>query len=286
MGELRINSTTITLNGTQQTALATLYAKAMESRRRRSVLHDTAAERAIARIDYDFPSLRTVGSDARAAATRSRAYDWWVQRYLERCPECTVLHLGCGLDTRIDRVDPPPSVRWYDIDLPDVITLRRHLFEARPGAHNLDISITDPHLLDDILGDTPVLVVAEGVTPYLRADDGLAMLRLITTHFPAGDLLFDAYSTVGVWILQRYRLVKASGSQLDWSVDDPRDLEREVPGLIFDTEWWYPQIPPVRDSYPRPVRRLIDLTFALTPIRRLARGMHYHFGGPSVLNST
>jgi hypothetical protein len=31
-------------------------------------------------------------------------------------PQATVLHLGCGLDSRVFRVDPPPSVRWYDVD--------------------------------------------------------------------------------------------------------------------------------------------------------------------------
>ena len=90
--------------------------------------------------------------------------------------------------------------------------------------------MTDLDLLDDIPGDKPVLVVAEGLTPYLRADDGVAMLRRISEHFPSGEMIFDGYSRSGVWILQRYGPVKASGAQLDWTIGDPHGLERAVPG--------------------------------------------------------
>src|ERR1700722_2920006 len=44
----------ITLTGTQETMLATLYGRALDSRSRNSVLNDTAAGDAVERIDYDF----------------------------------------------------------------------------------------------------------------------------------------------------------------------------------------------------------------------------------------
>jgi hypothetical protein len=44
----------ITLTGAQETMLATLYARALDSRSPRSILHDAEADRAIGRIDYDF----------------------------------------------------------------------------------------------------------------------------------------------------------------------------------------------------------------------------------------
>jgi hypothetical protein len=35
-------------------------------------------------------------------------------RRLRANPVATVLHLGCGLDSRVFRIDPPPTVRWFD----------------------------------------------------------------------------------------------------------------------------------------------------------------------------
>lgn len=92
---------------------------------------------------------------------RANAYDGWAQQFLDTHPECTVLHLGCGLDTRGDRVDPPPTVRRYDTDLPDVIELRQRLFPLRDGTQTLASSLTDSRLLERISGDSPVLVIAE-----------------------------------------------------------------------------------------------------------------------------
>ena len=74
----------------------------------------------------------------------------------------------------------------------DVIALRQRLFPGRPGLHTVAASVTDAHLLDGIPGDQAVLVVAEGLTCYLRAADGVVMLRRITEHFPRGEWLSTA----------------------------------------------------------------------------------------------
>jgi O-methyltransferase involved in polyketide biosynthesis len=268
----------VTFTGAQETTLATLYGKAMESRQPNSILGDRLAYQALQRIDYDFTKLRMSRRDQQSAAVRAKGYDGWVQRFLDTHAECTVLHLGCGLDTRVYRVDPPSTADWYDIDLPDVIDLRQRLFAPREGLHTIAASVTDPHLLDDIPGDKPVLVVAEGLTPYLRAADGVAMLRRITEHFPSGEMVFDGYSRLGVWILQRYGPVKVSGAQVDWAIDDPRDLETAVPGLVFDSEWWLGDQPEVERQYSRFYRQLLRILFRITVIRRLGRGLRYHFG--------
>lgn len=267
----------ISLTGTQETMLATLYGKAMESRRPNSILHDHQAAEAVRRIDYDFGKLRMRRGDQKSSAVRARTYDRWAERYIDSHPECTVLHLGCGLDTRIHRVDPPSTVHWYDIDLPDVIDLRRRLYPQRPDQHTIATSATDPRLLESIPGDTPVLVVAEGLTPYLRPADGIAMLRRIVRHFPQGELVFDAYNRLGTWILRRYGPVKASGASVEWSVGDPRELEAAVPGLVFDSEWWFESVPEIEKYYPWLSRQLIQGMLHITPIRRLGRGLRYHF---------
>jgi len=268
----------VNLSGAPETTLITLYAKAMESRKKDSVLHDQLAWEALQRVDYDFTKLRVRRSDVSSAAVRAKAYDVWVQRFVERLPECTILHLGCGLDTRVYRVDPPDTVHWYEIDFGDVIDLRRRLFPDHRSVQYLSASVTDPRLLDEIPGDTPVLVVAEGLTPYLRATEGVAMLRRITEHFPAGEMVFDGYSKAGVWLLQHYGPVKATGAQLDWSIDNPRELERQVPGLVFDSEWWYPNLPEIEQRYSWMYRNILRTLFHGKLIRRMGRGLRYHFG--------
>jgi O-methyltransferase involved in polyketide biosynthesis len=269
------------LTGAEQTALIGLYGKALDSRRPDSILSDRDADQALRRLHYDFAALRLRRRDQKSAAVRAKAYDRWVRRFLDAHPKCVVLHLGCGLDTRIYRVNPPSTVDWYDVDLSDVIALRERILPTRAGLHTIAASVTDPRLLDTIPGDKPVLVIAEGLTPYLRGADGVAMLRRITAHFPSGELHFDGYSPAGLWGLQRYPPVKASGAQLNWSINDPHELENTVPGLVFDSESWYWNPVEIKLHYSWLYRHFMPVLFHITPIRRLGRALRYHFSHPS-----
>jgi O-methyltransferase involved in polyketide biosynthesis len=268
----------IALTGAQETMLATLYGRAIESRSPHPILGDREAEKAVARIDYDFARLKIRRREGMSVALRAKSVDRWVEEYLDAHHDGTVLHLGCGLDTRAHRVDPPPSVQWYDVDYPDVIDLRRRLYPEREGHHTIGSSVTDPHLLDTIPGDGPVLVVAEGLTMYLSTQDGVRLLRRITEHFPSGELVFDALSHWGVWLTQRFQpAVKASGARLEWSIDDPRELERVVPGLVLDTEWSYADAPEIT-RYPWPTQKILRLMGHVTALRRVGRLLRYRFG--------
>jgi O-methyltransferase involved in polyketide biosynthesis len=46
-----------------------------------------------------------------------------LKAYLTDEPQATVVNLGCGFDTTFQRVDNG-TMRWIDLDLPDVIELR------------------------------------------------------------------------------------------------------------------------------------------------------------------
>jgi len=72
--------------------------------------------------------------------------------------------------------------------------------------------------------------------------------------------------------------VKASGAQLDWSIGDPRELEKLIPGLVFDCEWWFGNSDEIKRYYSWWYLKFIRVLFRISPIRRLGRGLRYHFG--------
>ncbi|GAA2808285.1 class I SAM-dependent methyltransferase [Saccharopolyspora taberi] len=267
----------IDLTGAPETMLATLYLRALDSRSPDSILGDRQAAEAVDRIDYDFAKFRVRQKDAPSVAIRAKVLDQWVSRCLDARPEVTVMHLGCGLDSRVDRVDPPASVRWYDVDYPEVIELRRRLYPARPHYETIGSSVTAPGLLDRIPGDLPVLVVAEGLTMYLPPHGGIRLLHRITKHFPSGDMLFDAFSTLGVKLSNRANpVVVSSRSRLSWGIDDPRALEASVPGLELVTEWAFTDAPEM-DRYSWLLRQVLRGAARITAFRRMGRLLHYRF---------
>jgi len=221
----------VRLTKEKETYLATLYGKALDAAAKHPILGDRFAADAVARIDYDFKELKLPNGGEITLPMRAWHFDQWTRAFLAANPESTVLHLGCGLDTRVYRIDPGPKVRWFDVDYPDVIALREQLYPKRDGFHQISSSVIDLAWLDAIPGDAPVLVVAEGLVMYLHEKDGTALFRRITEQFPSGQIAFDGYSGSMVRLISRLATVRRAKVELVWGVDDPHDLEKQVPKL-------------------------------------------------------
>ncbi|MGC7100363.1 class I SAM-dependent methyltransferase [Amycolatopsis lurida] len=218
----------VQLTGTKETMLATLWGRALDSRAAQPVLGDTAADEALGRLDYDFGKLMKP-SMALSVALRAKSIDAWARAALEAQPGATVLHLGCGLDTRVFRLDPPPETRWFDVDFPEIADLRHQLWpelDERPGYRLIASSVTELGWLDEVPADRPVVVIAEGLTMYLREAEIEALIRRIVERFPSGEFVFDLFSKLGIKSQKLNPVVRKSGSTLYWGVDDSRELER------------------------------------------------------------
>lgn len=221
----------VQLTGERATLLATLYGRALDARSPRSILHDAKACEAVEQIDFDFTKTGMRPGDETAVALRARLLDGWASEYLDAHPETTVLHLGCGLDTRVDRLDPGPAVRWIDVDYPDVIDLRHQIYPARDGYRTIGSSVTDLSWLGEVPGDLPALVVAEGLLMYLPRAEGRAMVERIVHHFPSGQFVFDALSRFGIKLQRLNKAVQAAGAIPDWGIDGQEDFASIDPSL-------------------------------------------------------
>ncbi|MHA6793926.1 class I SAM-dependent methyltransferase [Pseudonocardia bannensis] len=222
----------ITLTGAQETMLATLYGKALDSRSPHSILRDHEADKAVQRIDYDFRKTGVKGTTAAGVALRARQLDDWTAEFLAGHSEATVLHLACGLDTRAHRLHPPSSVRWLDVDYPEVLELRERLLPAPTGDYRMiGASVTGDAWLDAVPDDRPTVAVFEGLSMYLRKEDGKRLIQRITARFPSGQLLFDCYGTLGIRLQKLVPAVRNAGASLHWGIDDPREIEGWHDGL-------------------------------------------------------
>ena len=269
----------VSLTGVRETMLGTLYLRALDSRSADPILGDRMAEEAVGRIAYDFGRLRIGGDYASAIATRARPLDEWTRAFLAEHSDATVLHLGCGLDSRVFRVDPPPGVRWFDVDYPDVVELRRRVYPERPGTRTIGSSLTDPRWLDEVPAGGPALVVAEGVLPYLPGAEVEALLRRITTRFGGGVLALDGVSRLAVRLQRLNTVVRRTGATLRWGLDDPRALERRVRGLRLIAERGIDRMydPRVLARLSRQFRLRVRLAGAVPALRRFVWIARFRF---------
>ncbi|MEZ0365557.1 class I SAM-dependent methyltransferase [Mycobacterium sp. pUA109] len=211
------------------TNLCTLYLRAYESRSAQPVLGDRAAAAAVDRIDYDFARVhRSVQpwTYQFLVALRAKQLDEWAADFLARHPDAVVLHLGCGLDTRVERLQPPAGVQWFDVDVPQVIGLRRALYDDRTGYTMIGCSVTDPGWLERVPTDRPTLVVAEGLLMYLAAAEIRDLMHRLTDRFDTGELLADLLSESG----PRLSKIFTKGI-VKWGTRDGHELSEWNPRL-------------------------------------------------------
>ncbi|KUI18940.1 methyltransferase [Mycobacterium lehmannii] len=253
----------VDLSGAPQTMLATFYAKALDADLPNPILGDRFAKDIVERIDYDWSKTTITAANSASVTTRSAHFDRWTRQFLAVHPRAVVLHLGCGLDARAFRVDAGPGVDWFDIDYPEVASLRTRLYPDRDHYRVIGASVTDASWLPEIPLDRPTLMIAEGLTMYLTESDGAALLRRVVDGFPSGELQFDAFSRLGIRSQVLNAVVRRSGATLQWGIDGPDDIAEAVPGVRLlawvspfdsptfrDVAWYYRAMGRVMSALP------------------------------------
>ena len=138
----------ITLTKEQETLLIPLFAKAQNN----PVLADENARRVLDGVEYDFARLKVPEKTAVTLRIRAKQLDAYTRQFIAAHPNAIILHLGCGLDSRCLRVQHPEAL-WFDLDLPDVIELRREFFSETENYHMIASSVTDLAWIEQIPAD-------------------------------------------------------------------------------------------------------------------------------------
>ena len=128
-----------------ETLLIPLYMRAKESRRDNPVLYDKAAERLADSLEYDYSQFDGAKLSEVGCVVRGWYFDRAVRRFIEAHSRPVVVNVGCGLDTRFQRIGDGKAV-FYDLDLPEVITLRRELIPEQPGNVYIEASLLGIYL--------------------------------------------------------------------------------------------------------------------------------------------
>lgn len=217
-------------------------------------------------------------TDILGIVSRAKLFDLWTAEYLTANPNATVLHLGCGLDSHVFRIDPPAGVSWSDVDYPEVIELRRRLFPERASYQMIGTSVTETGWLSKIPADRPTLIVAEGLLMYLSAEDAPALIERLVNHFPTGQLIFDAISRMGIRMQKSNKAISASSATLGWGLDDPHELEQRIPRLKLITEMTAvdPNLPGIHKASTG-TRVTLGILKVIPGLRRLALMLRYQF---------
>ncbi len=226
------------LSGVAETSLIALYIRAIESQRTDALIKDERAEAVVRQLDQEYLRKTTALTEDTGRVVmilKTREFDRFAQDFLGRHPDAVVVHIGCGLDTRFERVaERNGQVEWYDLDLPDVIELRRKLVGGEGARHHfLACSVLDSAWLDTVSvhHQRPFLFLAEGVFMYFEEAQVKSLVLTLRDHFPGAELVFDAFSPFLRWA-HNFKVTRTGiGAHLHWSLKHPQDLEQWNDGI-------------------------------------------------------
>ena len=269
-------TTSPTLSGVAETLLLPLYIRAMESQRPDALLKDDKAVALVKQMNYDsswMTKMRVDEEDKVGLVLRNREFDRFVQDFLTRNPEAVVVHIGCGLDARFERVDNG-RVEWFDLDLPEVIELRRQFIGGEGTRyHLLAHSAFDSAWLDTVSAHRPrpFLFLAEGVLMYFDEAQVKSLVLALRERFPGAELVLDAFSPFLIR-MNNLRISRTKiGARYHWGLKRGKDLEQWSDGITLLDEWFV---------FDRPEPRLAHAQW-MRHVPLLARVMgifHYRLG--------
>ncbi len=223
-----------------ETLLIALYARVIEARLTAPMLDDKYALRLVEQIDYDFSRFKLAGHDQTTTIMRLREFDHCTQEFLIRHPCSAVVHIGCGLDTRFERVDNG-LVEWYDLDLPEVIAFRQQLIPQTDRCHMLGYSIFDPAWIE-MARNHPgraYLFIAEGVFPYFTEDQVKGLFMLFKDKFPGCELVCDGMTPSMIHLHNLKLIFSKLDARLGWGLKDGHEPENWSKDIRMLTEWFY-----------------------------------------------
>lgn len=272
----------MSLTPVERTALLTVYARALDSRRPRSILRDTWADSAVTGIDYDFAALGVQTSVVCQTALRAKMLDARVSAFTAAHPDAVVVDLGGGLDSGFHRVAPPPTVDWYTVDLAGISALREQLLPANPRSRTVVASVAEKDWAAGIPADRPTMLVADGLFAFLTEPVIAGVFRGVTEHFHRGELAFNDYGQFGPISLAAFKylpqqMFKDVGSQLGYAgFKDARHPLSWNPRMQLVEEASLAHQPEV-DLFPPVLRFATRLTGCTRAGARKARILRYRF---------
>jgi methyltransferase (TIGR00027 family) len=267
------------LSKVAETSLLTLYLRAVESQRADALIKDERAMALLGQMHHDFSWVKLLPLselDKLALILRSLEFDRYACDFLAQHANALVVHIGCGLDSRFERVDDG-HVHWYDLDFPDIIELRRKLLgDEGKRHHGLACSACDKAWLASLIAQRrrPMLFLAEGVSMYMDEAQFKALVLTLRDNFPGSELVFDAFSPLHIWT-SNLRITMAGLAErfprVQWGLWYGQEVEAWGEGIHLLDDWGFLDRPEPRLEYVRWLR-------VVPAVARAARIYHFHLG--------
>lgn len=218
------------LNGTAETMLQSFYARAQYSKSKKHKFYDAKAVELVDQIDYDFSKAQKDAVMGNGVIARTLVFDELVKDFIDKNPDCAVVNIACGLDTRFYRMDNG-KITWYNLDLPETIAVRDQIYKESGRVRTIGMSVLDPAWTDQVEEKEKMLFIIEGLSMYLTEEENTKMLSIIRDHFDHTYVLMECLAKK--WVNQEKveKSIQQTGAAFVFGADTFEDLGKAASGF-------------------------------------------------------
>lgn len=175
------------LDGISEQVFTSLYIKAEASKNNKIKFKDEKAEDLLSKIPYDSSKIKLSKKEMEASLAKTLVLDEMVEDYIRLNEKSMVIHIGCGLDTMVDRINIGKT-KWYYLDEAPIAELRKEILnpDAVVAKSPLDPSWTE----DIVQGKVSVLIIIENKAMYYTEEELKQLLTIIK----------GAYSNITIFV--------------------------------------------------------------------------------------
>lgn len=222
------------MNEVNRTLYIPLYGKAAVSRKG-IILKDPKAEMIWEKEGFELKGKAKSKWLTYYMGMRSAVFDNWVEKKLQQYPKAMVLHIGCGMDSRVERLNNFEH-QWFDIDFASVIEERRKYYEENVRYHMLSADASKPEWVAGLPKSEQVVVIMEGVSMYLKRPELVQLFSELRMKYNGVHLLMDCYTEFAAKASKYKNPIHEVGAQIVYGLDDPKYLEQQTE-IRFVAEW-------------------------------------------------
>ncbi len=221
------------MNSVNKTLYIPLYGKSYVSKKG-LIIEDKKAEAIWAAEGFSLKGKSKSKWLAYYMGVRSAVFDEWLKKQMSETPDAVIIHIGCGMDSRIIRVGAEKH-KWYDVDFPEVIEERKRYYCETDNYKMIAGDARESTWLTDIKENKTAIVVMEGISMYLTATEMRNLSDTLCSHFECLTLLVDTYTSFAAKMSKRGNPVNDVGVSEVYGTDTPQDYQSEK--LTFVKEY-------------------------------------------------
>lgn len=240
------------MNNVNKTLYIPLYGKAYVSKKG-LFLNDKKAEEIWEKEAFPLKGKSKSKWLAYYMGVRSAVFDEWVKEQTEKQKGAVVIHIGCGMDSRIIRVGAE-NCKWYDVDFGEVIEERKRYYIESDNYKMIAGDVRERKWLESVQENERAIVIMEGVSMYLTMEEMQALRDNLCAHFKQLSLLVDCYSSFAAKMSKRRNPVKDVGVTKVYGIDDPKALQNDEFSYVKERTM-------IPDKYVRQLKGLEKIIF-------------------------